>query len=375
VCRKQPLLKRNLVQKTLAAIARLEPELVMSTVEHILRDDPASILVKSSASYVCSLNEVGGPHLKGNAGSQPDVPWKPLGQVGCHDVDMADIWQAYDPLRPFKCPRGTLAPKLVHPSSAASDMIDDLIGMKCTDEVDPDTEISMSVRVALKPGGRKCLLIADCRGLIASEVIAPTKFVLPNLCELWVRFPCVPPELGVGPVAFCKVDVQNAYWSVRLPLKVASRFCFGLGSRRFILLRLPFGWDKSPSTFQSVIQGLVCVFLKLGMIVILIYLDDFLLAGRDLVWLEEVTVDFVQCLELNGFVVSYQKTVMKPTFEIEWLGKCLKSDDEGITITTPVSDVVACFVLLIWCCCKVSLISCDLMRRFTGLVSWCSCRG
>jgi len=151
---------------------------------------------------------------------------------------------------------------------------------------------------------------------------------------------------------------------------VASQFCFGFHHKKFILLKLPFGWNKSPSVFKSIIDGIVDAFLAVDTVVILVYMDDFLLASRSPGDLAKCTLDFVKALEARDLVVSYDKSILSPVLCIEWLGKHISSTVGGISIRCDGSDIVDCWAIFLWVCSKYW--PRPVLRQLAGLVTWCS---
>jgi len=69
-------------------------------------------------------------------------------------------------------------------------------------------------------------------------------------------------------------------------MSVADQLVFQYKSTNYILLKLPFGWDKSPKVFQNVMSSIVHASQLKNTVLILAYLDDFLLqVGMIVTWL------------------------------------------------------------------------------------------
>ena len=74
----------------------------------------------------------------------------------------------------------------------------------------------------------------------------------------------------------CKIDLQNCYWSIRLPRSWHRVFVVEANNTRYKYTRLPFGWKYSPAVCQNLVKCIVASALsqlqaKVGHKV---YLDD-----------------------------------------------------------------------------------------------------
>ena len=85
------------------------------------------------------------------------------------------------------------------------------------------------------------------------------------------------------------------------------------------IIRLPFGWKYSPVLCQRVLQFFIKD-LKIGQVVVLHYLDDFMVLGKDFAKVSEVTDALVATLIDKGFLISPKSTLI-PTQDLAWLGK------------------------------------------------------
>ena len=94
----------------------------------------------------------------------------------------------------------------------------------------------------------KCRAILDARWVNSSDPRKPPKFRLPALEGIKRWMGDAPRNRGGGRVFLTKLDLQNAYWSIRLPPLWRRVFVVKGGSgRRFRYARLPFGWSYSPA--------------------------------------------------------------------------------------------------------------------------------
>ena len=94
----------------------------------------------------------------------------------------------------------------------------------------------------------KCRAILDARKVNASDPHKPPKFRLPALEGIkgWMRA-AQRNKGGVG-VFVAKLELQDAYWSMRLPPMWRRLIVVQGGSgRKFRYACLPFGWSYSPA--------------------------------------------------------------------------------------------------------------------------------
>ena len=117
------------------------------------------------------------------------------------------------------------------------------------------------------------------------------------------------------------MDITNCFWSFVLPEEFQNSFRLHLGGEggNISIIRLPFGWKYSPVLCQRVLQFFIKD-LKIGQVVVLHYLDDFMVLGKDFAKVSEVTDALVATLIDKGFLISPKSTLI-PTQDLAWLGK------------------------------------------------------
>ena len=119
------------------------------------------------------------------------------------------------------------------------------------------------------------------------------------------------------------IDLKNGFWSFVL-LELAHtvfRLCSGPSGRVVGLGILPFGWKYSPFICQQTLAQIVERVLPLD-ILLVHYLDDFLLVHHDKGYLRDNTRNTVIALGRGGFIVS-PKSVLEPAAQLVFLGKWL----------------------------------------------------
>ena len=130
----------------------------------------------------------------------------------------------------------------------------------------------------------------------------------------------------------CKIDLQNCYWSIRLPRSWHRVFVVEANNTRYKYTRLPFGWKHSPAFCQNLVKRIVASALsqlqeKVGHKV---YLDDILLdSGRRRTPIQgrrKVVQNFKQA----GFIINV-KSELRPTKRLGFVGKLLNTLRKTIT--------------------------------------------
>jgi hypothetical protein len=129
-----------------------------------------------------------------------------------------------------------------------------------------------------------------------------------------------------------KIDLKDAYFT--LPLSPESRkfVRFQWEGKLYEFLCLCFGLGPAPRLFTKLLKVPVSMLRRIN-IRIIIYLDDMLLFG---VSMEEITTardSTIYLLESLGFVINYQKSVLQPTQNIEFLGVVINSVTMTMSLT------------------------------------------
>ena len=110
-------------------------------------------------------------------------------------------------------------------------------------------------------------------------------------------------------------------------------------------MRLPFGWKYSPVICQRLLGSLVRDLIPPD-ILLIHYLDDFLLAARDRSRLCEVTGRVAARLREAKFLVS-PKSTLEPTESLHCLGKFFDVEGGAITNSSPIGKLSKSFVALL----------------------------
>ena len=218
----------------------------------------------------------------------------------------------------------------------------------------------------------KCRAILDARGVNASDPRKPPKFRLPGLEAIrhWMGR-ARPRRVGGGRcrVFLAKLDLQNAYWSIRLPTAWRSVFVVGGRSgRRFRYARLPFGWAYSPVICQKLVSSVIRGALSRRGVRGWVYLDDILLSCRSKSRLRGAVRDCIRRLRRAGFIVG-AKSEPEPTERLGFIGKQI--DTKAGTISNAVGALVGAFRAWVRGVGRGRLPS-KVMERLLGKLCWLS---
>ena len=146
---------------------------------------------------------------------------------------------------------------------------------------------------------------------------------------------------GGGRVFLTKLDLHNAYWSLRLPpLWRRVLVVQGGSGRKFRYTRLPFGWSYSPAICQRLVLAVVRRVLSRRGIRGWVYLDDILLSARRKRCLHRAVRECARLLAWVEFIVG-AKSEVTPTKSISFIGKHL--DTRAGTISNAVGALVGAF--------------------------------
>ena len=128
-----------------------------------------------------------------------------------------------------------------------------------------------------------------------------------------------------------KLDLKDAYLSVTMSSPHRRFLHFEWRQEMWEFNCLPFGLNSSPCTFTKLLKPAVALLRKLGIWCIL-YLDNMLImvqSKRALLGHLATAIDLLVSL---GFIINLEKSVIKPTRLIEFLGFLLNSISMSISL-------------------------------------------
>ena len=115
------------------------------------------------------------------------------------------------------------------------------------------------------------------------------------------------------------IDFKDAYYHILVHPSYQKFLQFAIGNKVFQYRALPMGLKSSPRVFTGVIK---CVkgYLQQRGIDVHQYLDDWLIRARSAKLAEENTKTVLKLVEDLGFVIILEKSELKPTQQIVYLG-------------------------------------------------------
>ena len=159
------------------------------------------------------------------------------------------------------------------------------------------------------------------RKINKSDGAKPPTFRLDSWEDLARSLSAFPPDVGLYGL---HIDLKNAFWSFCLPQRARQIFRFrpAPGVPPVALSRLPFGWKYSPYLCQTSLGRILRGVLP-PEILLVHYVDDFLLVFTDREVLREAGRSAVRALIEAGFLIS-PKSVLDPVPVASFLGKELE---------------------------------------------------
>ena len=123
---------------------------------------------------------------------------------------------------------------------------------------------------------------------------------------------------------FTSIDLKDAYFHVPIypPHRKFLRFAFR--GRMYKYLVLPFGLRLSPRTFVKFTQAAIAPLRQQG-IRLCTYLDDWLICSETKTTAQRDLAVVMSHMETLGFTLNQEKTVMKPSQQIDFIGISIDS--------------------------------------------------
>lgn len=116
-----------------------------------------------------------------------------------------------------------------------------------------------------------------------------------------------------------KIDLSQAYLHIPIATRHWRYLALHYRSSTYALTALPFGLSSAPQIFAKVINWVAMLLRKQNMRLI-VYLDDFLIVNQNPRLLKNEVAIVVKTLTDLGFKINWEKSALKPTKEITFLG-------------------------------------------------------
>ena len=129
-----------------------------------------------------------------------------------------------------------------------------------------------------------------------------------------------------------KVDLKDAYFTVPVWKNHQKFLRFVWKETMYEFACLPFGLSSAPRVFTKLMKPVVAQLRKQG-IRLIIYLDDILIMAETESLAKHHAQTTCNLLETLGFVINYQKSLLVPSKEMEFLGFLINS--QTMTLALP----------------------------------------
>lgn len=128
-----------------------------------------------------------------------------------------------------------------------------------------------------------------------------------------------------------KIDIHQAYF--HLPIAETHRRFLRIfyNNELLQLTALPFGLSSAPKMFATV-SNWIAEILRARGFRILVYLDDFLLVNQDQQTLVSQVAETLSLLKTLGWHVNYNKSILEPSHEVEYLGLIWNTQENKIKL-------------------------------------------
>jgi hypothetical protein len=133
-----------------------------------------------------------------------------------------------------------------------------------------------------------------------------------------------------------KLDLKDAYFCVPINPKDRPFLRFQWEEILYEFTCLPFGLSSAPRQFTKLMKPVISVLRRLG-VRILIYLDDILILNQNKMGLMKDTHSLIFLLHNLGLVINWEKSILSPTQDIEYLG--MKIDSNSMQLLLPQTKI------------------------------------
>ena len=131
---------------------------------------------------------------------------------------------------------------------------------------------------------------------------------------------------------FVKVDLKDAYFTVPIEANHQQYLRFTLEGKNYQFTCLPFGLSCAPRTFTKVLKPVMTLLRSWG-VRIIVYIDDMLVLGESQDQASQHLETLLWVLQALGFTINWEKSVVTPTQQIEFLG--LVTNSRSMELSLP----------------------------------------
>ena len=131
-----------------------------------------------------------------------------------------------------------------------------------------------------------------------------------------------------------KVDLKDAYFCVPMSPRDQNYLKFQWENKIYQFTCLPFGLTSAPRQFTKLMKPVVSLLRRIG-VRLLIYLDDLLILNQDKTQLLRDAHSLTFLLQQLGLVINWEKSILNPTQELEYLGMMIDSNSMEMRLPQP----------------------------------------
>ena len=121
-----------------------------------------------------------------------------------------------------------------------------------------------------------------------------------------------------------KIDLKDAYWHIPIHQDSRKLLRFRWDKKLYEMGVLAFGVGPGPRIFTKLLKVPLTILRRL-MIKLVAYLDDLLIMGKSIEETLQARDSVLYLFQQLGFTINWEKSVLQPTQEIEFLGMNLNS--------------------------------------------------
>ncbi|XP_018496867.1 uncharacterized protein LOC108864903 [Galendromus occidentalis] len=118
---------------------------------------------------------------------------------------------------------------------------------------------------------------------------------------------------------FARIDLKDAFLSIPMHASSQPYLAFGWSQQTYCWTRLPFGLKTSPRVFTKMLKPVASKLRQQGVVVI-VYLDDFLLMADSPARLADHVTTTTDLLTSLGYTVNFEKSALSPSQRVTYLG-------------------------------------------------------
>lgn len=162
----------------------------------------------------------------------------------------------------------------------------------------------------MKPNG-KWRLTVDYRNI--NKVTPSMPGTLPDVESIYAQI------RNFSPTCFCAIDLSDMFFAIPLDIKSRELTTFTWESVQYRFKRLPQGYKNSPIIAHVTLQETLKDFQDKGTTKLWSYVDDILIAGKDMTELNKVKDEVVTLLKSKGWSINPDK-IQGPATSVKYLG-------------------------------------------------------